>query len=207
VKNMKKGNLVILVGIDGSGKSTLLANLENKGYFTSHWRKLKGLSLQTPLNFENPGEIVQTLKGQKRLKFIWGYVSSEYDYLIKPALSVGKSVISDGFFIRFLIKEKIYKRLPIRELLKRSPLRGDEFIIMIDVSPKIAYERKIGLEISPYECFKTPEDFVYFQSLQRKFLLDYIKEFPHLVINGELPRNKLARIVLNALKENQIYPK
>ena len=197
VKNMKRGNLVILVGIDGSGKSTLLANLENKGYFTSHWRKLKGLPLQTPLNFENPGEVVQALKGQKRLRFIWGYISAEWKYIIKPNLIKGKNVISDGFFLRFLVKEKIYRKIPIRELEKRSPLTGSEFVIMIDLSPEIAYERERDLKISPYEYFEAPSDFIKFQSLQRKEILGYIKlkKFPYAVIDGMKPPSQLTNEV------------
>lgn len=203
---MKKGKLVILVGIDGSGKSTLLSYLESKGYFVSHWRRLASFSLPKPLNFKNPAEVVQTLRNQKRLEFIWGYISSEREYLIRPALEVGRNVISDGFFIRFLIKEKIYKKLPIKELLKRSPLSGKEFIIMVDVPPEIALKRKIKRKISPYECFRNPEDFVYFQSLQRKALLKFVKKFPHVVVKGVLSKKELAEEVLLKLKENRIEP-
>lgn len=203
---MKKGKLVILVGIDGSGKSTLLSYLESRGYFTSHWRKLHNFSLPRPLNFENPGDAVQDLNGQERLDFIWAYIDSEWKYLIKPTLEIGKNVISDGFFIRFFIKEKIYKKLPINELLERSPLTGNEFLIMIDVPPEIAFKRKAILKVSPYECFKNPEDFVYFQTLQRKALLKYIEKLPHIVVNGVLTKEKLANEVLKILNENQIAP-
>jgi len=208
VKNMKRGNLVILVGIDGSGKSTLLANLENKGYFTSHWRKLKGLPLQTPLNFENPGEDVQTLTGQKRLRFIWRYISAEWKYLIKPNLIAGRNVISDGFFLRFFAKEKIYRKIPIEELEKRSPLTGSEFVVMIDLPPAIAYERKRGLKISPYEYFRAPSDFIKFQSLQRKEILSYIKikRFPYVVIDGTKPPSQLTNEVLKLLEKRKIFP-
>ena len=203
---MKKGRLAILVGIDGSGKSSLLSRLEKEGYFVSHWRKLAKLSLPKSLNFTNPAEMVQTLRGQKRLEFLWGYIDSEWKYLIKPTLESGSNVVSDGFFIRFLAKEKIYQRLSTTEFVKRSPLTGDEFVIMIDVPPKIAFKRKKKLVISPYECLKSPQDFVDFQSLQRKILLELIKKFSHIVVDGRLQKGKLAKRVLLALKENQIEP-
>ncbi|GEM_PF-4124522 len=208
VKNMRRGNLVILVGIDGSGKSTLLANLENKGYFTSHWRKLKDLPLWPPLNFENPGEVVQTLKGQNRLRFIWRYISAEWKYLIKPKIVAGRNVLSDGFFIRFFAKEKTYRKLPIKELEKRSPLTGSEFVVMIDLPPDIAYERKRDLKISPYEYFETPFDFIKFQSLQRRKILSYIKmkRFPYVVVDGNKHPTQLANEVLKLLEERKIYP-
>jgi len=202
----KRGKLVILVGIDGGGKSTLLSSLEEKGYFISHWKKLKSFSLPKPLNFKNPAEVVQTLKGEKRLKFIWEYINSEWEYLIRPNLETDRNVISEGFFIRFFIKEKIYKRLPIKKFLKQSPLKGNELIIMVDTPPEIALKRKIKSKISPYECFETPQDFVYFQRLQRKFLLEFIKSFPHIIINGMLPKATLIKEVLIKLKENQIEP-
>ena len=203
----KDGKLVILVGIDGGGKSTLLSSLEEKGYFISHWKKLKSFSLPKPLNFKNPAEMVQALKGEKRLKFIWEYINSEWEYLIRPNLKTGRNVISEGFFIRFFIKEKIYKRLPIEKLLKRSHLKRNEFVIMIDTPPEIAFKRKGRSKISPYECFKTPQDFIYFQNLQRKFLLEFIRDFPHIIINGRLPKEKIVKEVLMKLKENQIEPK
>lgn len=137
-----KGKLVILAGIDGSGKSTLLSSLAEKGYYISHWKKLESLSLPKALNFRNPGEVVQTLDGPGRLEFIWDYINFEWEYLIKPALELGRDVIADRFFIGFFIKEKIYKRLPLDELERRSPLTGGEFIIMIDTPPAVAIKRK-----------------------------------------------------------------
>lgn len=205
--SIKQGKLTILVGIDGSGKSTLASYLEKRGYFVSHWRKLRTVSLPKPLNFENPAEIVQTLNGQERLDFILAYIKSEWKNLIKPMLKIGKNVISDGFFIRFFIKEKIYKRLAIEKFLIQSPLKGNELIIMIDTPPEIAFKRKAKSKISPYEYFETPQDFVYFQRLQRKFLLEFIKIFPHVIINGMLPKATLIKEVLIKLKENQIEPK
>lgn len=203
---MKKGKLVILVGIDGSGKSTLLSYLEKKGYFVSHWRKLSSLPLPQRLNFKNPAEVVQTLCDQERLEFIWGYINSEWEYLIKPTLETDRNVISDGLFIRFLVKEKIYKKLPIKELVRRSPLSGNEFIIMVDVPPEIAFNRKTNLKISPYECFRDPQDFVHFQSLQRKALLRFIEKIPHIIVDGMLSKTELAKEVLLKLKEYQIEP-
>lgn len=203
---MKKAKLVILVGIDGSGKSTILSYLEKKGYLVSHWRKLAKLPLSKSLNFRNPAEVVQTLSGKKRFKFLWRYIDSEWKYLIRPALEHGNNIVSDGFFIRFLTKEKIYQKLAVTEFVKRSPLMGKELIIMIDVPPQVALERKKKLIISPYECLKSPDDFIYFQSLQRKILLELIKRFPHVVIDGTLPKEKLAKKVLLVLKENQIEP-
>lgn len=201
---MKRGRLVILVGIDGSGKSTITSYLEKKGYFVSHWRKLETVPLKKPLNFENPAETVQTLSGQERLDFIWAYISSEWKYLIKPALNNGENVIADGFFVRFFVKEEIYKRLPIEKFLRQSPLKGDELIIMIDLPPEIAFKRRVKSKISPYECLKTPKDFIYFQKLQRKFLLKFIKSFPHIIINGILPKTTLTKEVLMKLKENRV---
>jgi hypothetical protein len=115
-------------------------------------------------------------------------------------------VISDGFFIRFFAKEKIYNRLAINELLGRSPLTGNEFVIMVDVSPQLAFRRKVISNISLYECFKTLEDFVYFQTLQRKVLLKCVQKFPHVVVKGALPKGKLAAKVLGILSENKIKP-
>lgn len=201
-----KGKLVILAGIDGSGKSTLLSRLAEKGYCISHWKKLENLSLPKALNFRNPGEIVQTLDGPERLEFIWNYINFEWEYLIKPALELGRNVIADRFFIGFFIKEKIYKRLPINELEQRSPLTGGEFIIMIDTPPAVALKRKTKLKISLYECFNMPNDFIQFQLRQRKLLLEYIEKFPHVIIDGMLSKKEIVKKVIEKLKKNQINP-
>lgn len=201
-----KGKLVILAGIDGSGKSTLLSSLAKKGYCVSHWKKLENLSLPKALNFRNPGEMVQTLDGSERLEFIWSYINFEWEYLIKPVLESGRNIIADRFFIGFFIKEKIYKRLPINKLRRRSPLTGKEFIIMIDTPPEIALKRKTESMISPYEYFKTSSDFIPFQLQQRKLLLKYVENFPHVIISGMLSKEEIAEEVVNMLKKNQINP-
>lgn len=201
---MKKGRLVILIGIDGSGKSTLLSYLEKKGYFVSHWKKLSGLPLSKPLNFDNPGELVQNLKGKERLDFLWEDINSEWKNLIKPTLEAGENVVSDGFFIRFVAKEKIYKKLVIDDLLRRSPLEGKEFVVMIDTPPAVALKRKAKMKISPYEFFNRPEDFLEFQSRQRKVLLDCLKGFPHFLVDGTIAPKKLGDLVFKKLKKRQI---
>jgi thymidylate kinase len=203
---MKKGSLAVLAGIDGAGKSTVLLRLENDGFFTSHWRKLEKLPQVKNLNFKNPAEVVQTLEGEKRLKFIWSYINLEQKYLIAPTLEAGRNVVSDSFFVKFFVKEQIYKRLNLKEFSKRNPFVGDELFIMIDVPPEIAFQRKTVSKISPYECFRTPQDFIEFQTLQRQNLLTFIKKFPHTILDGTLPENDLIKKVKTILFKNQMRP-
>src|SRR3989344_7488653 len=106
---MNNARLVILVGVDGSGKTTLLNGLEKYGYKVSHWKRLKTI-IPNKLDYDTPAYEVQKLSGKKRLDFIHKYISFEWKYLIYPSLQEGINVISDGFFIRFLVKEKIYKK-------------------------------------------------------------------------------------------------
>lgn len=196
------GELSIIVGVDGSGKSTLVSGLEQNGYKTTHWRKLKQVC--PDLDFTTPAERVQALNGEERLNFILSYIQSEWERLIRPLRESGVDVISDGFFARFYAKESIYKRLNLDDLKKHCPLNGDEIFIMLDTPPGTALERK-GLDpISPYEYLSDPSDFAIFQSKQREELLKYIKDYKFYILNGRKTREELLNETIDILRNNAI---
>ncbi len=138
--NKLSGKLIVILGIDGSGKSTVINSLEELGYRVTHWRRLRNIIKD--LNFINPAQEVQTLDGEARLKFISKYIESEWKYLIKPYLERGVDVISDGYFVRFYAKEKVYQRLNIKRLKKHLFLPTNVMFILLDTPPVIALERK-----------------------------------------------------------------
>jgi len=199
----ENGRLTILVGIDGSGKSTLVNGLEQNGYETTHWRKLKQIC--PDLNFTTPAEMVQTLDGEERLVFILNYIQSEWKHLIQPVRESGVDVISDGFFARFYAKESIYKRLNVDNLKRHCPLSGDEIFIMLDTPSSIALERK-GLDsLSPYEYLNVPDDFTLFQSRQKEELLTFIKDYQFYILDGKKVKEELLGETIDILKNNVIF--
>ena len=203
---MNRNNLIIICGIDGGGKSNLLKKLEQCGYYTSHWTKLENLDLTEKLNFNNPGNYIQTLVGKDRLNFIKGYVQSEWRYLIQPILQKRVNVIADSFFIKFYCKEQIYNKLSLENLLKTSPLTGNEFIIIIDTPPKIAFLRKQNQKISSYEYYKSQDDFIIFQKKLRINILNFTKGFERVIIDGTEDKNILSNSIRKILIEHNLYP-
>lgn len=196
----QKGKLAVILGIDGCGKSSVVSRLHSEGYSTTHWKKLKKLNI--PLNFTNPGEKIQTLKGEERLNFLKKYIFSEWYYLINPKLKAGLDVIANSFFFKFYAKEIIYKRLSIKQLEKLNPLTGAEIIIFLDTPPAIALERKAKLNLTPYEFLKKPDDFIDFQQKQREVLLANIKNYKHYLIDGLKNKNQIYKAILRILEEN-----
>jgi len=200
-----RGSLSILVGIDGSGKTTLVNGLEQNGYKTTHWKKLKQICPE--LNVKNPAEELQLLDGEERLLFISNYIQSEWNKLIQPLRDDGINVISDSFFAKFYAKEKVYKRLNLDDLKKQCPLNGKEVFIMLDTPTEVAFDRKKIDTITPYECLNGPDDFVSFQSRQRKELLEFVKDYKFYLLNGEKSKEELLNETLNILKDNRILAK
>lgn len=195
----KEGRLIILVGIDGSGKSTLVRGLEQNGYKATHWRKLREKCPE--LDFTSPAESVQKLDGEERLSFILSYIQSEWRYLIQPLRKRGVDVISDGFFARFYAKEKIYQRMNLDHLRRHCPLDGNAIFIMVDTPPAVALGRKGLDQLSPYEFFRGPEDFVEFQQRQRDELMNFIKGYKYYLLDGNKSKDMLLSETLAILKD------
>lgn len=203
---MNDGRLVLITGIDGSGKRSVLSELEDMGYEVSHWRRLSGINLKQSLDFINPASYVQTLDGVRRLDFIKGYIKAEWDSLIEPYLVSGKNIVADSFFIKFFAKEQIYKRLVIDDLLKLSPLKGNELVIFIDTPPRIAHQRKKGQTVSEYEYKSSPQDFENFQARLRDNILKFTDTYERTIINGCVDKGAILRKVLQILEYNNILP-
>ncbi len=203
---IKQGRLVIVTGIDGCGKSSLLDELEKIGHHVSHWRRLAKKDLEQSLNFTSPASYVQTLDGRKRLDFIRRYIETEWKYLIKPALLAGGDIIADSFFIKFYGKEQIYGRLLVHELLGISPLTGKELIVFIDTPPEMAFQRKQNQKISKYECYKSRDDFIEFQTILRGNILSFTDTFERVVIDGTKSSESVLLNFVEVLEKYGIRP-
>lgn len=109
-----------------------------------------------------------------------------FDQFIEPVLEAKKKLIVESYYFKFMVKERIFNHADsiLYELLSRLP--SPRFVILIDTDPSLACERK--LEISSYETLGERKcDFIHFQGLVRKGLLDAIAPFPHVIVNGNNP--------------------
>jgi thymidylate kinase len=198
----RTGRLSIVLGIDGSGKSTAMAHLRSHGYAISHWKHLKDAGYDA-LNFTNPSEELSVLRGTARLDYIRPYIVGEWE-LVAAELTAGVDVISDGLYVKFYVKERIYDRLDLAALAKLDPLPADTLFVVLDTPPEVAMARKTS--VTPYECFTGPEDFVAFQSLQRQAIFDYVAARPNVVVNGLRDKHAVANDVMAVLQEHGITP-
>ncbi len=203
---LPSGKLAIVVGIDGAGKSTVVRRLAALGYLTSHWRDLPHPDRRTAERIARAATIVSELKGPERTAFLRWLVEAEWRLAIEPQLRAGRDVIGDGFYLRPLIKEIIFGDGDVAALLAGSPLSGHELVVMIDVPVDEAVRRKGDGEISRYECFTGPDDFREFQARQRVLLLDTIRSWNHVVVDGARDVELVTSDVRQILDQHGIRP-
>ena len=195
---------IVVCGIDGSGKSYLLKNIDSQlpEWHLTHWSHLSQLNeLGWAGVFRlgpHPADYIHTLSPTRRALFIATIVWSEFEELINPTLENSGSVLSDCYYYKFLAKEKVYNQVaPIFfELVEMLP--KPDHIILVDVDPKIACERKP--DFTSYETTGPSfEDRVSFQILVREQLFNLIDSVSHTIIDGNREKSAVLNEILTLL--------
>jgi thymidylate kinase len=200
------GQLVIVVGIDGAGKSTVVRQLGRRGYITSHWRELRQVSAEWADLVDHAPETMSNRRGKDRTAFVLELMRGEWRHGIWPRLAADQDVVCDGFYLRPMVKERIFGDGDCAALEQASPLSGDELVLVIDVPVDVAVARKRGQQITAYECFTGPADFPIFQARQREHLLEVARSWRHVVVDGTRSEQDVLEEVNQVLVEHAIRP-
>lgn len=203
---MADGKVAIIVGIDGAGKSTVVRRLCSLGYQTSHWRMLRDVNGDWADRVDNAAATMSHLRGRERTGFILALIEGEWNACILPHLIANRDVVCDGFYLRSLAKELVFGDGDVDAVLKSSPLVGHELVVLIDVPVEVAERRKEGHEISAYECFSSPTDYLAFQAKQREQLLTIVNGWNHVVVDGTGHEDLVASEVAGILKSHGVLP-
>jgi thymidylate kinase len=186
--NSKRGKLAIVVGIDGAGKTSALTLLDRPQYVLSHWSRTR-FARALP---EKPGRMIKGMNPAARNRFLAGFIAAEWSEIIQPATAAGKSVVSDGFLIRFLAKESVLGLIDLTTIEAASPLDGSELFIFLDVDPEIARRRRPASSMTPYEFFEGPDDFIDFQTQQRDALRQLLEARRYIRIDANREPGQVA---------------
>jgi thymidylate kinase len=203
---MPNGKLAIIVGIDGAGKSTVVRRLGGFGYQTSHWRMLRDVNGDWADRVDNAAAKMRDLRGRERTRFVLDLLEGEWNACILPHLIADRDVVCDGFYLRSLAKELVFGDGDIDAVLKSSPLAGDELVVLIDIPVEVAERRKRGHEISAYECFDSPADFLEFQARQREQLRTIVNAWNHVVVDGTGHEDLVVSEIAAILAKHGVLP-
>lgn len=197
---------IVIVGIDGSGKSTLVESLGRRGLRVRTWRDLQRIPAAAPFVPVKPILSRSAASPLFRAVFIGGYLAAEYDYLVKPCLEAGHSVILDSYYFKSLAKETFYmvSHPILAEICAALP--KPDVVIYLDVDPTIAARRK--KHFTPYEYNVSPEldDIVQFNRRISDIMQELISDIPKVIIDANSPANELESSVISGLEELGVIP-
>jgi thymidylate kinase len=183
--NPGRPRFLVLVGIDGSGKTTLLSTLKVPGLITTSWRELRSHEVPATLAPDAPTQIKNRLPLLSRAMFIGGHLVAQYEYLVRPALEDGVSVLLDSYYFKLLAKERIFGTVhsALEQLCRELP--QPDGVIYVDVPPVVSFRRKAG-DLSPYEYLAKPEkdDYEAFQSRVAAEIGAMLSTVPSIVVPG-----------------------
>lgn len=205
-RDLDRGKLAIVVGIDGAGKSTVMRRLAERGFLTSHWRRLRGVDEGWAEFVASAPRVIRTLRGPDRAQLVVKLVEGEWSNLIAPRLAAGQDVVADGLYLKPFVKELLYEECSVDDISRASPLTGLELVIMLDVPVEVAVRRRAGQPISQYECFAGPDDFADFQAKQRERLLSTIQAWNHVVVDGNRDAGDVEADVVSILEQAGFVP-
>ena len=208
----KKGYLIVFEGIDGSGKSTQCRILEEK---------LKNKYQCTSVNFIHSDFLkVPLLKAKWEnadaytflYLYLMGLCQTYFSYVI-PHLKNNEIVILDRY-----VQTIIVKMLPLninRDLLVKSTsmFRKPDISFLINSQPKICMKRKLeangrltywesggpyfkseSMRLG-YEPKEYQRNFIKYQTIKQKKLIEISKKKKTLIINGDIKINEISRVI------------
>lgn len=204
----KRGKFIVIEGVDGSGKGVCIDYLK---------KQLEGKNVV--FTFEPGGtvigkEIREVLLCHRRdhltpLTELLLFVADRAQHLeevVRPNLEAGKHVISDRFAsssfayqIRANQREDLRHAFDMLHEWAIGPTRPDLYILL-DLDPPIAKVRMAKRNDNTRLDVKEPD----YHRRVRDGLLEYIKDFPHAVIDASCPpeevREKVWRAVNGVLR-------
>lgn len=191
-----------LLGIDGSGKSTLLnaVTAQYPEIVVADRHQFPAVSqIATLPRGLTPGEVLCQLGPHARAAQLWYFAALEYDTLIQPAVAAGRPIIVDSYWYKFTAKMRVLDMAAPFLYAACATLPHPKKIIFLDTPPEIAFrrarERQKTLEF--FECKGHPSEFIPFQRAIREEMLRFIHPLPHVYLDGRLPVDELARLMID----------
>lgn len=206
IESLQNPLFVVIVGIDGSGKTSLVNRLKQQGFEPRTWRDLQQIPEAAHLAPPRPTLVRSILSPLPRAIFVGGHFVAEYEYLIRPRLENGQSVLFDSYYFKGLGKETIYKVVhPVFFEICRA-LPKPDVVFYLDVDPVIAFCRKKRL--SPYEYLVSPteDDFVAFQRQLARLLKATTNGIYTKVIDANQPLDEVELSVVSQLGQLGLVP-
>ena len=149
------------------------------------------------------------LDGAARATYLLRYLNAE-TARIEARLQHVASIVTDGYYLRFLIKERVFAKLHYRQFTAGARIADARYcFIFLDLDPEACYERKMAgnHRITPYECTTpTKEGFLEFQTRQRAYLMEYIaKQTDVIRIDATATPSQVCRQTLTFLTTHEIH--
>jgi dTMP kinase len=203
-RDLARGSLVAIEGIDGSGISTQATRLMR--FLESHGHD--ALLTSEPSSSEIGGLIRRKLASEvelgrpgamRTLSLLFAADRIEHFHrVVAPALARGITVVTDRWYHSSLAYQRTGVEREWIAMLNRYT-RTPEVTVFLDVSPEVAHERRAAAE-RPFELFQTLE-------VQREVVAGYRATIEELraqgeqieMVDGERPPNEVFAAVLSAL--------
>lgn len=195
-----RGRFIVLLGIDGSGKSSLLKALAGRGLRTAQWQQLRDHEAPAALAPAAPTAVKNGLTPLARAMFIGGHLVAQYEYLVRPQIEAGRTVVLDSYYYKVLAKEQILGVVHPALVELCAELPQPDFLLHLDVSPQESRRRKQG-RISPYEHFEPDETtFLAFQTRLAAHLRSAAEEAgSYLTLDGNKGHEAVVQDALGAI--------
>jgi dTMP kinase len=200
---MSKLRVLAVEGIDGSGKTSLCQNLAQvlRRYEVDH------LVMASLSFFEKSPDL-----GPRALSMYYGAdFYSRWENFGQPAYETGRLVIADRYYYSALVRDVI--RGNPEELVRAmyTGLPEPELVVYMQVSPEVAYERKLRLRQGPgkYESgadlYPHLDQRMAFTAFQAKCAYRYQEVLPAdrtVTIDGMLSQEQARDLVLGRVLES-----
>lgn len=195
-----KGRFIVLLGIDGSGKTSLLRALAARGLRTAQWQQLRDHDVPAALAPTAPTAVKNGLTPLARAMFIGGHLVAQYEYLVRPQIETGRTVVLDSYYFKVLAKERILGVAHPALVDLCAELPQPDLLLHLDVTPQESRRRKQG-RISSYEHFEPDETtYLTFQTRLAAHLRAAARESGcFLTLNGNQCHEAVVQDALDAM--------
>jgi thymidylate kinase len=160
----------VVSGGDGAGKTTMLERLaalrpewEVGSYRPADWLPHERLPHFDWQLERHPKTVVHRLEPLSRAGFFLSMISAHWEYWILSRLEAGKVVVVDSYYYRFYAKERVRGSAPEPFYAVLELLPSAAALILAELAPERAAERKRSFDRYEVGSSADREDFLAFQ--------------------------------------------